>query len=182
MLFEELGRLKRNSIMLAVILAAVGIVMVICPETYIGFLIGALGVVMLIAAVVLVLDFISSKKALLNFVMLTLALVLAIIGTMILIAEINTLYAIAWIFGILLIISGLHSLFHTLTFARRSGRKGWGVLVPLSLLTVIAGVVIIWNPWWSIPSDLMMIIGWTVVYAAVVSALRLIWIWPIKDK
>ncbi len=182
MIFQELNKLKRNSIMAAVILMAIGIVMVICPDMYVESLVNALGIIMLIAAVVMVLDFISSKKALINFIYLAIALVLAIVGALVLISEVNTLYAIAWIFGIFLIIFGLHSLLHAMAFARRSGRKAWGVLVVLSLLLVLFGLITICNPWWDTPGGLMTLTGWMIVFSAVVSALRLIWIWPVKGK
>lgn len=181
MLFQGLNKLKRNSIMGAVILAAIGIVMVICPDEYISALIGAVGVIMLVAAVVMILDFSSSKKALINFIYLTLALIMAIVGALILISEISALHAFAIISGIFLILFGLHSLIHALTFSRRSGRKGWGVLVVLSLLLIFFGVIKLINPWWKTPGELMTVTGWMIVASAAVSALRLIWIWPIKD-
>lgn len=182
MIFQELNKLKRNSIMAAVILMAIGIVMVICPDAYIESLMNTLGVIMLVAAVVMVFDFISSKKALINFIYFAVALLLAIVGALVLISESNTLYAIAWIFGIFLILDGLHSLLHAMTFARRSGRKAWGVLVLLSLLLILFGLITIRNPWWNEPGDLMTLTGWMVVFSAIVSALRLIWVWPVKGK
>lgn len=182
MLFQGLSKLKRSSIMTAVVLMAVGVMMVICPDEYIESLISTLGIIMLVAAVVLVLEFIGSKKAMFNFILLTVGLFLWIVGAMILIFEIDTLYALAWIFGILLILDGLHSLFHALMFARRSGRRGWGVLIPLSLLLILFGVIVIINQWWNTPGELMNVIGWMIVFSAAVSTLRLIWIWPVKDK
>lgn len=182
MIFQELNKLKRNSIMAAVIMVAVGIVLVICPDQYIAALMNSVGIVMLVAAVIIVLDFISSKKALINFIYFALALILAIVGALVLISKINTIYAIAWIFGFFLIIDGLHSLLNALIFARRSRRKGWGVLVPLSVLLILFGVMTICNPWWNDPGGLMTITGWLVILAAVVSALRLIWVWPVKGK
>ena len=43
MLFEELSKIKRSSIMTSIILAAVGIVMILCPPQYIESLVAVLG-------------------------------------------------------------------------------------------------------------------------------------------
>lgn len=181
MIFQELNRLKRNSIMSAVVLMAIGIIMVICPDPYITSLINLLGVIMLVAAVVMALEFISSKKALIHFLWLTLALILVIVGTLILIFEIDTLYAISWIFGIFLILYGLYCLLHALTFARRAERKAWWLLIPLSAALIVLGIIAIWNPRWETPGELLTTTGWMIVFAAIISVLRLIWIWPVKD-
>ncbi len=181
MLFEGLSKLKRQSIMTAIILLAIGVVLIICPDRYISTLIDVLGILMLLGASIMVLDFISSEKSLMDFVRMTCALALGIAGGVVLILDTNTVYVIAWLFGIALIIYGIYSLFHALIFARRSGRKGWWVMVLLSALLIFLGVIIIIHPYWNTPGELLRIIGCVVVFSAIVSALRLIWIWPIKN-
>ena len=42
MLFQELGKLKRSSIMTSIIMMAVGILMIMCPAQYVGALVSAL--------------------------------------------------------------------------------------------------------------------------------------------
>lgn len=181
MLFEGLSQLKRQSIMASICLMAAGIVLIICPEPYIDTLIDVLGILLLITACIMALDFISSKKSLMNFIKMTCALVLGIVGGVILILDINTVYVLAWLFGLGLIVYGIYSLFHALVFARRSGRKGWWIMVLLSALLIFLGVVIIIHPYWTMPGELLRIIGWVVVFSVIVSALRLVWIWPIKN-
>ena len=181
MLFEGLSKLKRQSVMASIVLLAIGIVLIICPDRYIGTLINVLGIVMLLAACTIFLDFISSEKSLMDFVRMTCALVLGIAGGVVLILETHTIYVLAWLFGIALIVYGVYSLFHAQVFARRSGRKGWWIMVLLSALLIFFGVIIIIHPYWNTPGALLRIIGWVVVYSAIVSALRLIWIWPIKN-
>ena len=181
MLFEGLSQLKRSSIMASICLLVAGIILIICPERYIGTLVNVLGVFMLLAACIMILNFISSNKSLMDFVRMTCALALVIAGGVVLILDTDTIYVLAWLFGIALIIYGIYSLFHALVFARRSGRKGWWVMVLLSALLIFSGVVIIIHPYWDTPGALLRIIGWAVVFSAIVSALRLIWIWPIKN-
>ena len=181
MLFEGLSKLKRQSIMTAIVLLVIGIVLIICPETYIGTLIDVLGILILITACIMILDYIGSNKSLMDYILLSCALAMGIAGGLVLILEVNTIYVLAWIFGIAMIAYGVFSLFHALVFARRSGRQGWWVMVLLSALLIFFGVIIILHPWWNTPGSLLRISGLVVVFSAVVSALRLIWIWPVKN-
>ena len=80
MLFQELGKLKRSSIMTSIIIMAVGILMIICPPQYIDTLVSALGYGMVTLAAVMVMDFLSSRKVLMNYIYLTGALLLALLG------------------------------------------------------------------------------------------------------
>lgn len=168
--------------MASIALMAAGVIIVICPENYIEALISVLGVLMLITAIVMILDFLDSQKSLINFVLLTAALVLAIVGSIILILDLETIYVIAWIFGIALILAAVYSAIGALVFARRSGRKAWWVLLILSALLLLFGLIIIINPFWDTPGALLKIIGLMIIFTAIVSALRLIWIWPIRSE
>ena len=89
MLFQELGKLKRSSIMTSIILVAVGVLMILCPKQYVNALVSTLGYGMLIFGVVMILDFISGKKALMNYVYLTGALILALVGIAIVVFEVD---------------------------------------------------------------------------------------------
>ena len=80
MLFQTLDKLKRQSILAAILLMALGIVILICPESYINALIVASGYLMIIFAIVRILDFIAGKKALIHYVLFTGALIVAILG------------------------------------------------------------------------------------------------------
>lgn len=182
MLFQELNKLKWNTVMSAIVLITVGIFMVICPDKYVTTLIGTLGAVLLILAVLGVLEFISSNKALIHYVYLTGWLILAIAGSAILFFQIDSLYAISWVFGIFLIVTGLSNIFSALSYARRAGRRGWWVLIPLSLLQIACGVTVLCNPWWDTPGKLFKVVGVMILFSSLISALRLIWVWPLKAE
>ena len=70
MLFQELSKIKRSSIMTSIILVAIGIVMIMCPAQYVDSLVSVLGYVMVVAAIVMMLNFISAKKSLINYIKL----------------------------------------------------------------------------------------------------------------
>ena len=187
MLFEELGKLRRSTIMMAIIAAAVAIVMIICPPQYVESLVCVLGYGMIILALVWILEFLSGKKSLMNYITLTGALVVALLGISLLINE-NKVLVIGIIFGLALVIAGGISLTNAWVYARRAQRRGWWVLVLLSLLLIAAGVIILINPWWNAPLSyerdniLFDVIGYALLFASVVSIVRLFMVWPIRNE
>ncbi len=182
MLFQELNKLKQRSILASVVLMVLGILMIICPESYIGTVIGVLGTILLIMTVLGVLDFLGSNRTLIHSVYLTGWLILGIIGTAILVFDLDIIYTVSGLFGAYFILSGLSSVSSTLTYARRSGRSGWWVLMPLSILMIVFGVIVLINPWWHTPGELFKVVGVMVLFSAAVGMLRLIWIWPFKNS
>ena len=176
MLFDSLDKIKRNSIFSAILLMALGAVMLLCPEAYISsFTLGA-GYVLVIIAMVMMLDFFTSKKSLMDYILFVVALLI-----LVLVFSEDIMSVLARLFGILLVVDGGRTIFHAFTYARRSERKGWWVLVVLSVLLIIAGVGIFCNPIFDTPFGLMKGIGGTVLFSAFISAIRLIWTWPLRN-
>ena len=182
MLFDSLDKIKRNAIFSAILLIALGAVILLCPEAYVPTMILGFGYSLVIVAIVLMLNFFSSKKSLMDYLKFVGALVLAIVGGCVLVFRDDTMKALAWLFGFLLILDGLRTLLHSFTFARRSHRKAWWVLTILSALMMVAGVMLFLNPWVGTAESLRKVIGGTVLFSAIVSALRLIWTWPVKKE
>lgn len=182
MLFQELGKFKRSSIMTSIVLMALGIVMIICPEGYVSSLVSTLGYTMLIAATVQVLNFISGKKVLIQYIYFTLALVAGLLGAAVLVFDNDVVKVIGLSFGIGLILSGVVTLLHTLIYVRRSQRKSWWVLVVLDALTMLCGLTLLVNPWWKTPVALFDVIGLMLLFSSLVGIVRLIYIWPIKGE
>jgi uncharacterized membrane protein HdeD (DUF308 family) len=179
MLFEELGKIKRSTIMTSIIMVAVGIVMIMCPPEYVNSLVAVLGVGMIVFATVWILDFISGTKSLINYIKLTGALIVLLIGLAVLIFE-NIVLIIGIVFGLALIIAGGIGIFNACTYARRADREFWWLLVVLSGILVILGLMILINPWWSEPVRLFDVIGVALLFSSVVSIVRLYITWPIK--
>ena len=176
MISDSLKKIRRNSVMTTIILACLGLVMVTCPAPYMVSLISALGALMLIASVVMVLEFIGSgTKTLMDYIKLTAALLLAIAGAVVLAYEMEAKTAIAMIRGLFLILFGLYCLNHALVFARRSGRKGWWVMVILAAILIALGIMAFAEPGSTFEQEFR-ITGWMVIFAALVSALRRVWL------
>lgn len=181
MLFQELGKLKRSMIMTSVIMMAVGILMLICPERYVSLLVVAAGYGLLILATVMGLEFLSSKKVLINYVYLTGSLLIGILGAAVLFYRKDVLQVLGLIFGIFLVVEGLNELFNTWKYARRAQRSGWWVLILLSLLLIASGIVILTNPWWDTPGSLMKVIGAMMLFSSAVGIVHVVLIWPFKN-
>ena len=137
MIFQELNKLKRSTIMSSIILIVVGILMVLCPEEYIQTMIGLMGAVLLVFSIIGILEYLGSNKALIHYVYLTGWLILGIVGFAVLVFEINSLFAIGWLFGAFLILSGISNIINAFVYSKRSGRKGWWILVLLALVCLL---------------------------------------------
>ena len=182
MLFESLNKLKRKSIFSAILLTALGVIVLICPDEYIPMLTLVFGYALIIIAIVMMLNFFSSNKSLMEYIKFVGALVLGIVGICVLVFRSDILRVLAWLFGFLLILDGGRTMIHSFTYARRSQRKGWWVLAILSLLLIAAGVILFLNPWWHSSDMLMKVIGCAILFSAIVSGIRLLWTWPLRNS
>ena len=182
MLFQSLDRLKRQSVLAAIITMSLGVVMLICPENYVNALVVTAGYIMIIFALVKILEFIVGKKALIHYIIFTGALIIEIFGIFILIYNEDVLRVLGWLFGFVLVQGGIFSTLNALIFARRSNRRGWWILIILACVLTATGVIIFLNPWWDSPLLLMKVIGGALLFSAFASALRLIWVWPFKTE
>ncbi len=180
MIFDSLNSLRRNAIMTAIVLMAFGIILLILPEDYLPPLIMAAGSVIIIIALGMIFDFLSSNKSLINYIFLTGALALGIIGIAVLIYQNDVLFVLGFLFGLFLTLESINGIVHSWVYARRSERQGWWVLIPMYVIQIVCGVLIMINPWWSEPGAFKQVIGWVIVFASIVSAMRLIWVWPLR--
>ena len=180
MLFEALDKLKRNAIFSTILLVSLGSIILICPEEYIPWLIVMIGYAMITFAIVQMLDFFTTKRALIHYIYFCGAMLVAIIGICVLINQENVVHVLSWLFGFLLVVDGGHSVFYAWFYTRNSQRKGWWILLILSLLLAACGVILFVNPWWTRPVSLMKVIGAMIQLSAAINALRLIWVWPLR--
>ena len=182
MLFQELGKLKQSSIMASILLAGLGILMILCPQQYVGALVATLGYGMLILAAVMALDFISGKRTLMSYVKLTGAVILALAGIAIVAFEADTVRVIALIFGLILVGDGIVGIVNAWMYVRRAERSGWWVLVVLNALLILCGLIVLVNPWWNRSTMLFDVVGGMLLFSSIVSIVRLFYLWPIRGE
>ena len=186
MLLEAISKIQRQSILTAILFAFLGIVLILCPEKYVSALIMVSGYVMIIYSLEQTLEFLASKSSVMSCIKFVLSLVVGLVGLAVLVFSNKILNVLSWIFGLLLIIDGGQSIYYGFTFARRSGRSGWSILIILSSILIASGLFLIFGViYFSVsafktPEFLMRIIGVAVLFSAIISGLRLLWLWPSK--
>ena len=158
-----------------------GLTMFVIPVSYIPILGKVLGFGFLVLAILKILDFISSKKAMINYIGLSLGLLAGFFGILLFSFDGLFLVLLNWLTGTLPILLGGVGLYNALTYARRSGRKGWWMLIILSCLLLLFGTILFVNPWADDPRAVLQVIGGTLFYSAVVYVISLFWIWPFQQ-
>lgn len=181
MLFDSLDKIKRNSIISAILLIALGTVILICPEKYVPSMMLLFGYALIVLAIVLLLDFITCKKTLMDYILFVAALVILIVGICVSSYRSNVMFVLSVLFGLFLFFDGFRTMVHSFTYARRSKRKGWWILSILSGLLILAGILILWHPLVDDANSMMKAVGGTILFSAAVSCVRLIWTWPIRN-
>ena len=182
MLFNSLDKFKRTLVMTIVFLMFTGLTMFVVPVSYVPMLGKALGFGCLVCSILSILGFIDSNRALIHYIRLFIGLLVGLFGLLLFAVDGLFLGLLNWLVGTLPILLGAYGIYHALTYARRSGREGWQILVVLSCLLLLFGTILFWNPWTNDPRKLLYVIGGTLFYSAVVYAVSLLWIWPFRQN
>jgi uncharacterized membrane protein HdeD (DUF308 family) len=187
MLLDALSKIKRQSILTAILLMCLGIMLLLCPEEYITTLIILSGYIMIVYALEQTLEFLVNSTTTMSSILFIIAVVVGLVGLAVLVFHEDVLTVLSWIFGLLLMVDGIHSIYYAFTFAKRSGRKGWSILVILSSVLVVCGVALLTGSLvftiyhFTKIVFLLRIIGFAILFSALVSGLRVIWLWPAKN-
>ena len=178
LVFNTLDRLKTKMVMMIIILLFAGLTMLVVPASYIPLLGKILGFCLLVLSILKILDFLSSKKGLIHYIGLTLGLLVGFCGILLYAIEGLFMSVLNWLTGALPILLGAVTLYHALTYVRRSGRKGWPVLIILGGLLLLFGIYIFVNPWTGDEKSVLRVIGVVLSYSSVVYIISLFLIWP----
>ena len=188
MILDTINKLKRQSALTAMLLMCLGVMLLLCPEQYVSSLIMVAGYIMIVYALEQSLEFIVNNTSIMSYIWFITAIIVGLVGLAVLVFHEDVLNVLCWIFGVLLIVEGLHSIYYGFTFAKRSGRKGWSILVILAGILIFFGAVLLIGviifAFVEFPSAIILlrIIGVAILFCSLVSLLRLIWIRPIADK
>ena len=168
--------------MATVILMFLGLLLLLIPEAYFSSLSSILGFCLAVLFAYTVFKFLGDDKTLMAYIKLGLGLFAGIWSVAFFIFDGLLLSILSWLVGTLPILFGAYGIYHAIAFARRSGRKGWWLLIILSLLLMVFGGFVFWNPWMDSSQAFIQIIGGTLLYSSFIGALSLIWLWPIHKE
>lgn len=182
MLFRELDKLKRSVIMSSIILMFLGFFLLVIPPDYIAFLEPCVAFILLVVFVVIVLSFISSKKALIHYISLTVGLIIGALGVVIMVFEGILIRSIFFLTGLVPILIGIYWIWQSLSIKNITKKKGWWFLDIAAVLMIGFGALSFFNQWSDEATIMIKIIGGVLFFSAIISALRLIWVWPVKNS
>lgn len=167
--------------MTAIVLAFIGNLLLVIPDDYISAIGGTVSFILLVAGVCGIMNYIGSSRRLIHYIKLAGSLFVVLFGVMLVSIEGMFVRLLLWMVGTAPVIMGFYGIYHAIMFARRSGRRGWWLLIILSGLLLIFGTVVFMNPWHASLRATMQVIGGALMYSSFVSLLELIFIWPIKS-
>lgn len=182
MLFDELDKARRRTIMTTIVFVFVGIAFLVVPERYLSFVGSACAFAMVVWSVVSILEFAVGPKVLIRYLGLFVALAIGLLGVALFVFDGLFLKLVTGLVAAIPIFGGILGSYHALVFARRSGRRGWWVPLVLSLPLIGFGTMTIINPWAHSTRAVLQLIGYTLAYSAVVYALLLVWMWPARGE
>lgn len=180
MFSRELDKLKRSVITTSIVLLFAGLLLYLIPAEYIPIINIASGFTLLVICVVTVFIFLGSSKILIRYLQLCGGLTMGLAGIALWIFDDMFIRLLTLMIGILPAVISIPSIFHAFAYLRRSGRKGWWLLVLCPLALMAFAVFVLWNPWLKDENAVMNAAGTVLISTAVVNALRLIWLRPAK--
>ena len=180
MFSRELDKLKRSVITTSIVLLFAGLLLYLIPAEYIPIINIASGFTLLVICVVTVFIFLGSSKILIRYLQLCGGLTMGLAGIALWIFDDMFIRLLTLMIGILPAVISIPSMFHAFAYLRRSGRKGWWILVLCPLALMAFAVFVLWNPWLKDENAVMNAAGTVLISTAVVNALRLIWLRPAK--
>ena len=182
MLFQALDKIRQQTLITSVLMMLLGLLMLIIPAQHDRILIEGLGYISLLLGGEMIWNFIAEEKKFLGYIFFIIAILLILLGLFILISGDDIMVVLSVLFGLLLILDGIHSLAYAWLYARRSGNRSWWIVLFLSISLIVAGITILNNPWWHVTHSFVKVIGGVMLYAAGAGFVRLILVWPIRSK
>lgn len=182
MFFDELDKARRRTIMTMIVFVFVGVAFLVIPEMYLPFVGSACAFALVVWSVVSILEFAYGPKVLIRYLGLFVALAAGLLGVALFVFDSLFLTLVTGLVAAIPILGGMLGSYHALVFARRSGRRGWWVPLVLSIVLIGFGTMTLINPWADSTRAVLQLIGGTLAYSAVVYALLLVWMWPVRGE
>ncbi len=158
-----LKNLKANYTLSAVICVIIGAVLIIWPGTSTKVVCMMLGGMMLIYGFIqIILYFVTRERTIYLQGMLLLGIVLGVVGAWILLKPESIIAIVPIIMGIIIVVHGLHNATQSIDL-KKMGYEKWWVAFLFSILTIILGGVLVYNPF-SVVNTVVRVIGAFLIY------------------
>lgn len=158
-----LKNLKANYTLSAVICVIIGAVLIIWPGTSTKVVCMMLGGMMLIYGIIqIILYFAARERTIYLQGMLLLGIVLGVVGAWILLKPESIIAIVPVIMGIIIVVHGLHNATQSIDL-KKMGYEKWWVAFLFSILTIVLGGVLVYNPF-SVVNTVVRVIGAFLIY------------------
>lgn len=158
-----LKNLKANYTLSAVICVIIGAVLIIWPGTSTKVVCMMLGGMMLIYGIIqIILYFVARERTIYLQGMLLLGIVLGVVGAWILLKPESIIAIVPVIMGIIIVVHGLHNATQSIDL-KKMGYEKWWVAFLFSILTIVLGGVLVYNPF-SVVNTVVRVIGAFLIY------------------
>lgn len=141
-MYEEFKKFIKNKLVLAIISIVLGVILIIRQRSAIDSLVKIVGILLLLAALVFLILFLAKKEK--QPSQLILAIVSFIIGLFFAVRPGLIVNIFPIVMGIILIISGLFDLWHSITAPPGTG--GQAFLILISAIVILVGVLALFRP------------------------------------
>lgn len=157
---------KKSFVMASLAYVILGLVLLLFPDLTTGLICTAVGLILLAYGVVAVISFFAGSNGGFSFQFeLVVGVFAAIVGAIFLLKPHMILSILPTIFGLYILIDGLTNLKRGLDM-RSYGYAGWTTTLVLSVVSLVLGAVILWNPF-STHLLLVRIIGASFLYEGI---------------
>lgn len=157
---------KKSFVMASLAYVILGLVLLFFPNLTTGLICTAVGLILLAYGVVAVISFFAGSNGGFSFQFeLVIGVFAAIVGAFFLLKPHMILSILPTIFGLYILIDGLTNLKRGMDM-RSYGYAGWTTTLVLSVVSLVLGAVILWNPF-STHLLLVRIIGASFLYEGV---------------
>ncbi|MBQ1389076.1 MAG: DUF308 domain-containing protein [Clostridia bacterium] len=157
---------KASKIISKVVLAAVGVLLVLNPNSTLEGLIRFLGIALLLIGVFGIISYAASPiKGIISTILFVLAIVVSLLALVPVINPSAIVAIFPIVVGIAIAVSGIGNLIEAISLKNAVG--AWFVPLVLSLLTIAAGFVIMTNPF-STTALLLRVVGVVLIFTSIV--------------
>lgn len=161
-MWDLLKSIKWNTTVMAVLTTIMGLALIINPDFATVTICLIVGWVLLVSGVVAVVSYFLGHRGMFGTGEVVLGVIELALGLFIVVSPGSVVQFLGILFAAILIVHGINDL-RQAQAVKRYGDERWMISMGLGLLSILLGILILWNPF-SSASFLMIVIGAALVY------------------